>query len=288
MGATVYVKAEHLQRTGCFKFRGIFHKVASLSDQQRANGLVTMSSGNAAQALAMAARYFDCPCTVVTFPDTVAAKLAPIRALDADIVFGGNTVDELYAACQTLVAERGLAFVHPFDDPDVIAGHGSLALELHDAVDTLDAVLVPTSGGGLLSATALVYKHIAPDTKIYGVQPADACGIYKSVATGKIVAHPPRTIADGLRAHQPGACNFALIERHADGILLVPDEHIPPAMALIWDTLRTAIEPSAAVCIAFLMAEKQRFSGMKVGVVTTGCNVDLSQLQTAYQAFRAE
>ena len=284
LGARVRVKAEHMQRTGSFKFRGLYNRVACLEDAQRARGLVTMSSGNAAQALALAAKLFDCPCTVVTFPDTAPTKLSSVRALGAEIVFGGDSADELLATSMALVEQRGLQFVHPFDDPDVIAGHASMALEMLEAGGGFDAVLVPTSGGGLLSATALVCKHLAPDTRIVGVQPADACGIYQSFMQGHIVSHEPRTIADGLRAQRPGERNFALIQRYVDDILLVDDAHILPAMALVWNTLRTAIEPSAAVGIALLMTDR-RFRGMNVGVVTTGCNVDPSLLVSACQEF---
>ena len=284
VNASVHVKAEHMQRTGSFKFRGIYHRVARCSGEQRARGIITMSSGNAAQALAMTARLFDCPCTVVTFPDTAATKLAAVRSLGAEVVFGGDTVDELMATCRELVERRGLQFVHPFDDPEVIAGHGSMALELLEAGGDYDAVLVPTSGGGLLSATALVYKQLSPGTRLFGVQPADACGIYRSFNAGKIVDDTPDTIADGLRAERPGVHNFALIQRYVDDILLVPDDRILPAMALVWNTLRTAIEPSAAVGIALLMSEAQRFRGMKVGVITTGCNVDPALLVTACQS----
>jgi threonine dehydratase len=239
-----------------------------------------MSSGNAAQALALAARIFACPCTVVTFPDAAANKLASVRALGADIVFGGNTSSQLAATCHELCEQHGLQFVHPFDDPDVIAGHASMALELHETEEALDAILVPASGGGLLSATALAFKHLAPTTKVFGVQPEDACGIHKSFVAGKILSHEPNTIADGLRAQSPGIHNFALIQQHVDDILLVSEQSILRAMALAWDTLRILIEPSAAVGIALLMID-DRFRDMRVGVITTGCNVEPAMLVEA-------
>jgi threonine dehydratase len=282
---SVVIKAEHMQRTGSFKFRGIYHRVACLTNDQRKRGLVTMSSGNAAQALALAARLFDCPCTVVTFADAAATKLQGIKSLGANISIGGDTADELMKTSQELVAQHGWTFVHPFDDPDLIAGHGAIALEMIEQGSGYDAVLVPTSGGGLLSATALVFKSLAPETRVYGVQPEEACGIYQSFVSGKITSHFPNTIADGLRAQRPGEYNFALIKRFVDDILLVPEVDILPAMALVWNTLRTVIEPSAAIGISRLMTDRQ-FRNLKVGVITTGSNVDLSLLIRACEQLK--
>jgi len=280
LGVQVQAKAEHMQHTGSFKFRGIYHRVARLTPEQRAKGLITMSSGNAALALAMAAKIFECPATVVTFPDAAPTKIGPVADLGAEVVFGGQSGDELMRTCNNLVSEKGLSFVHPFDDADVIAGHGSMALEILESGETFDAILVPASGGGLLSATALVYKQRAPETRVIGVQPTNACGIFKSFNGGEIIGCDPDTIADGLRAQRPGTLNFELIQHYVDDVLLVEDEHIVPAMALAWNLLRIAIEPSAAVGLALLMTDS-RFQGQKVAVVSTGCNVDLSMLATA-------
>lgn len=282
---SVALKAEHMQRTGSFKFRGIYHRVARLTNGQRARGLVTMSSGNAAQALALAAKLFDCPCTIVTFADAAATKLEGIKSLGANVIIGGDTADELMETSQELVARHGWSFVHPFDDPDVIAGHGAIALEMIEQGSDYDAVLVPTSGGGLLSATALVFKSLAPETRVYGVQPEGACGIYQSFISGKITGYFPNTIADGLRAQRPGEYNFALIKRFVDDILLIPEEDIFPAMALVWNTLRMVIEPSAAIGISRLIRDMQ-FQNRKVGVISTGSNVDLTLVVRACQQLK--
>src|SRR5688500_2457448 len=212
LGARVAVKAEHLQRGGSFKIRGILNRVLALTPAEREAGIVTVSSGNAAIASAASARMLGIECTVVMQEHAVQAKLAAVRALGATVVQHGRTDAEMLARSGELVAERGLAVVHPYDQAEVIAGHGTLGLEILEDVPDADTVVVPASGGGLLAGLCVAIKETRPDVRVVGVQPESAGGIRRSLDAGRVEAAPDvRTIADGLNGEAPGALAFEVL-----------------------------------------------------------------------------
>jgi threonine dehydratase len=275
-GRSVAVKAEHLQRGGSFKFRGLDHKIGSLGPRAE-DGILVVSSGNAAQAAALSAHVRGIPCTVVMPDKALATKVEAVESLGATIVRGGATSTEMFATGARLVEERSLHFVHPFDQPEVVVGHGSLALEILEDLPDVRTIYVPASGGGLLAAVALVVKSVAPAVRVVGVQPVHADSLRLSLAAGHPVAleRPITTVADALTAQRCGDLTFALISSYVDDVVLVDDEQICAAMRTCWLTLRQAVEPAAATAVAALLAEDG--GGLDVAVLSGG-NVDLGLL----------
>ena len=280
-GAAVHLKAEHLQRTGSFKVRGAYNKVRTLSPEARQRGILTISAGNAALGAAYAARAHGIACTVVMPARPVQAKLDAVRALGAEVVLHGASTTEMFARADELIAEHGFTLVHPFEQPEVIAGQGTVGLEILEDVPDLDTIYVPASGGGLIAGIALVVKSLAPHVRVIGVQPEGAPAIRMSLDAGALTESPPvDTLADGLIARRCGALNFALIQRYVDDVVLVSDDDILDAMRLIWRSLRMAVEPSGAAALAG--ARRDRRSGRaRIAVVASGANVDVNLLQHA-------
>jgi threonine dehydratase len=277
VGRPVAVKAEHLQYGASFKFRGLDYKISTLG-ARAADGVLVVSSGNAAQAVALSAKLRGIPCTVVMPEQAVAPKVAAVEALGATIVRAGTTTAEMFAAADEIAADRRLHQVHPFDDADVVAGHASIGLELVEECPELGAVFVPASGGGLLAGVALAVKAVAPTVRVVGVQAATADSVRRSLAAGHPVpvAGPIHTIADALLASQVGDLTFELIRDHVDDIVVVDDEQICAAMRTTWLSLRQAVEPGGATALAGLMATEGR-GGRDVAVLS-GANVDLNLL----------
>jgi threonine dehydratase len=277
-GRPVAVKAEHLQRGGSFKFRGLDNKIASLGEAAR-SGILVVSSGNAAQAAALSAHVRGIPCTVVMPDQALPTKVQAVESLGATIVRGGPTSVEMFATGDRLAAELSLHQVHPFDQPEVVAGHGSLALEILEDCDRLGAVYVPASGGGLLAAVALVVKTVAPQVRVVGVQPVGADSVRRSLAAGRPVPvdAPITTICDALTAQCVGSLTFDVISSYVDEIVLVDDEQAGAAMRTAWLAVRQAIEPGAATSLAALLAAPPSADGLDVAVLSGG-NVDLELL----------
>jgi threonine dehydratase len=271
-GGSVHVKAECFQRGGAFKFRGAYNKIASLTEDERTRGVLAYSSGNHAQAVAIAARLLGADATIVMPEDAPAAKLEATRGYGAEIVtydrFGENR-EELGAK---LAAERGLALVKPYDDPLVMAGQGTVALELLVEVPELDLLIAPVGGGGLIAGCATVAKTLHPEIRVAGVEPQAGDDTARSLAAGKRVhVGVPRTIADGLQAPEPGELTFAVNRELVDEIVTVSDAEIVDAMAFLFDRMKLVVEPSGAVGIAALL--NGRLRGASVGVVISGGNV---------------
>jgi threonine dehydratase len=270
-GATVFLKPENLQRAGAFKFRGAYNTVASLSDAERARGVATVSSGNHAQALALAAALHDAPAVILMPEDAPAGKLAATAGYGAEIVrFDryGQDREELLAA---LVAERGLVPVHPYDDERVMAGQGTAALELLEDAGPLDVLLVPVGGGGLISGCATVAKALG-DTRVVGVEPEAGDDVKQSLEAGKRVRiEVPRTIADGQQLPTPGELTFEVIRERVDEVVVASDAEIVETMRFLFERMKTVVEPSGACALAALMAG--RVSGSRIGVLLTGGNV---------------
>lgn len=274
--ATGFFKCENFQRTGSFKFRGASNAVAMLSPDERGRGVVTHSSGNHAQALALAASLQDADAVIVMPNDANPAKVAATEGYGARVVQVEPA--RRSEAAQQIAEEEGRVLVHPSNDPAVIAGQATAAMELIDDAEELDVILAPVGGGGLLSGTAVAAKHLLPDCAVIGAEPAMADDAYRSLQTGEIQpsCHPP-TIADGLRT-QLGDNTFAILRALADEIVLVDEDEIVAAMRWVWERLKLVIEPSSAVPVAAMLAGKVDGAGKRVGIILSGGNLDLAHL----------
>ncbi len=276
-GCELHFKAEQLQRAGAFKFRGACNAVGSLSDEDAARGVVTHSSGNHGAALALAARTRGIACHVVVPEGAVAAKLAAIQAYGATLHHCAPTIAAREAACAQVQRDTGAELVHPYTDARVIAGQGTAALELL-SIATLDALVVPVGGGGLASGTAITTSAISPSTRVFLAEPAGAAETAASLERGeRVTEFVPDTICDGLRGTL-GAPNFTLLRQHRAEALVVDDSATVAAMRLIWQRTKQLVEPSSAVALAAVLAHRERFAGLRVGVVLSGGNVDLDAL----------
>jgi threonine dehydratase len=279
-GARLWFKAEGLQVTGSFKVRGAWNRVRSFTPEELAPGLITVSAGNAALGAAWAARRAGARLVVVMPENAVPEKLAAVAALGARIEKDGVTnAMQAFERLARLRNEHGYTLVHPFDDPFVIAGAATATWELLEDVPDLDCLAVPTSGGGLLAGALLAARGLAPESKVYGIQPEGAAGLVRSLAAGEPTA-PERiqTVADGLTAPKPGALNFELIRRHASGALTVSDDAILDAMGLILRHLRLIVEPSGAAALAGVLAH-EAFRGRRVGVLLSGSNTGAERIR---------
>jgi len=276
-GATIFFKAEHLQRSGAFKFRGACNAVWALDDDQARRGVVTHSSGNHGAALALAARTRGIACHVIVPEGAVAAKLANIGRHGATLWRCDASIAAREAMCAQVQAETGATLVHPYTDPQVIAGQGTAALELLHASEGLDMMVVPVGGGGLASGTRLALQSVAPATGLVLAEPLGAADTARSLAAGeRRIDFTPDTVCDGLRGTL-GAPNFALLHGAAQ-VITVADDATIAAMRLIWQVLKQVVEPSSAIALAAILAEPARFAGKRVGVVLSGGNVDLDAL----------
>jgi threonine dehydratase len=277
-GCELHFKCENLQRIGAFKFRGACNAVFALDADVAAHGILTQSSGNHGAAVALAARLRGVAATVVVPEGAPAVKLAGIAGHGARIVRCAPTMAARVAAAAALQAETGAHLVHPFDDADVIAGQGTAALELLREAGELDALVTPVGGGGLLSGCAMTARTLHPDIAVYGAEPSGAADAEASLRAGHCITDmTARTVCDGLRGHLAPR-TLALLQRHADGILLVEDAETLAAMRLLWERLKLVVEPSAAIAFAAILRARERFAGRRVGVVLSGGNVDLDVL----------
>jgi threonine dehydratase len=277
-GAELHFKCENFQRAGAFKFRGATNAVLSLPDAVAAKGVVTHSSGNHAAALALAAKLRGIPAYVVMPKNAPGVKQQAVRACGGQITLCEPTLEGRHAAAERLLAETGATLVHPYDDPAVIAGQGTVALELHEQVPGLDAVVVPVSGGGLISGIAIASAAVSPATAVFAAEPAQADDAARSLRSGRL--EPPgsaNTIADGLRASLSER-TFSIMSKHVRDVVTVSEAEIVRAMRLIWERLKVIAEPSAAVSLAAVFAGGNRFGGRRVGVVLSGGNLDLVKL----------
>ena len=285
IGARVLLKAECLQRGGSFKIRGALNRLLQLKHAERSAGVVAFSSGNHAQAVAIAAQWLGCRATIVMPHDAPRAKLDGTRAYGAEIVLYDRERDDREAIAARLAAERGAALVPPFDHAHVIAGQGTAALELGRTLAlkqvTLDALYVPCSGGGLVAGSALAIKSQFPDCAVYAVEPMGYTRLADSLHAGerRVVAGHAPTICDGLRAPTPGAITFAIDRRELAGAVAVDDDAVLEAMALAAEHLKVVVEPSGAAALAALLRSPPQRSC--VAVILSGGNVDAELLSKA-------
>ncbi len=274
-GGRLHLKAENLQRIGAFKFRGAFNCIAQLDDRQRAAGVVASSSGNHAQAVALAATLAGTQAVILMPADAPLSKRAATEALGAEVVEFDRYSDDREALTRELADRSGRTVVHAYDDPRIMAGAGTTAVELIDAVGALDVLVVPLGGGGLISGCAVAAKALAPGVRVVGVEPAASDDGQRSLASGERVrVAVGATIADGQQLPQLGVQTFAVIREHVDEIVTVADHEIVEAMGVLFERLKVVAEPSGASALAAVLAGRVDVAGREVGVVLSGGNID--------------
>ncbi|MGX9947922.1 beta-hydroxyaspartate dehydratase BhcB [Bradyrhizobium denitrificans] len=277
-GAKLFFKCENFQKAGAFKVRGASNAVFGLSDAQASKGVATHSSGNHGSCLSYAAGRRGIPCTVVMPRTAPQAKKDAVRGYGGKVVECEPSTSSREAVFAEVVAETDAEFVHPYNDPRVIAGQGSCSKELIEQVDTLDAVIAPIGGGGMVSGTCLTLSSLAPHIQIYAAEPEQADDAYRSFKAGRIIADDaPNTVADGLKVPLK-ELTWHFVSNHVSDILTASEEEIMDAMRLIWKRMKIVMEPSSAVPLATILKNRDVFAGKHVGVIVTGGNVDFDKL----------
>jgi threonine dehydratase len=278
LGLHVFMKAENLQRMGAFKFRGGFNAVSVLSAAERSRGVVAFSSGNHAQAVALAARLHGCAATIVMPHDAPALKLAATRGYGAEVILYDRYTEDRAAIAKRLTEERGASLIPPFDHLPVMAGAGTAALELIADAGPLDALIVCAGGGGFLSGCTIAAKHLLPGIEVFGAEPERGNDMQLSLQRGEIVSiDVPRTICDGQQTQAVGRHTFEVIQAHVSDVLTVPDPVVVDAMRFAFERMKLVLEPSGACALAALMQHRERFRGKRVGVTLSGGNVGLDR-----------
>ncbi|OCI93792.1 serine dehydratase [Rhizobium sp. AC27/96] len=278
VGAELFFKCENFQKAGAFKARGASNAVFGLSDEQAARGVATHSSGNHGTCLSYAAGRRGIPCTVVMPRTAPQAKKDAVRDYGGKVVECEPSTSSREAVFAEVVAETGAEFVHPYNDPRVIAGQATCSKELIEQVDGLDAVIAPIGGGGMVSGTCLTLSNLAPHIRVYAAEPGQADDAYRSFKAGHIIADDaPNTVADGLKVPLKDL-TWHFVRNHVTDILTASEEEIVDAMKLIWKRMKIVMEPSSAVPLATILKNKQIFAGKRVGIIITGGNVDLDKL----------
>jgi threonine dehydratase len=277
-GCEIFFKCENFQKIGAFKARGGMNAVLSLSKAEQEKGITTHSSGNHAQAIALAAKTVGTKAYIVMPSNAPIIKKNGVNALDGEIIECEPTLEARESTVQQVIDRTGATFVHPFNNYDVIAGQATATLELIAEIPNLEVIMAPVGGGGLLSGTALATHYLLPDAEVIAGEPEGAADAILSFKSGKIEKAPYiKTIADGLMTNL-GDKTLEIIRMYVKDIIVVTDEEIIAAMRLIWERLKIVIEPSCAVPFAALLKQKERFAGKKVGIILTGGNVDLGKL----------
>nr|MDO8110743.1 pyridoxal-phosphate dependent enzyme [Candidatus Sigynarchaeota archaeon] len=273
--AKVFCKCENFQRMGAFKFRGAYNTLKQLSKEEKLKGVITHSSGNHAQALALSAKLIGIKATVVMPSGSPQVKINATKGYGAEVVLCENTLASREETTNKLIAEHGYVLIHPYDNDIIIRGAGTAALELIKEVGDLDFVFCPVGGGGLLSGTSIATKGLCPGAKVIAVEPKNADDAYKSFQAGKIITNETsNTIADGLRTH---LCErtFKIIKDNVDQVILVTEQQIIDAMRFLWERMKIVVEPSGSVPIAGLLSGQVNVENTRVGVILSGGNIDL-------------
>jgi threonine dehydratase len=279
LGAQVYIKCENLQRMGAFKFRGAFNALSRFDARQRQAGVLTFSSGNHAQAIALSARMLGMPATILMPQDAPASKMAATRGYGAEVIEFDRYTQDREALARGLAEQRGLTLIPPYDHPDVIAGQGTAARELFDEVGPLDAFFVCLGGGGLLAGSALATRALAPQCELIGVEPEAGNDGQLSLRAGHIVhIDTPRTIADGAQTQHLGHYTYAVIRRDVNDIVTVSDAELVEAMRFFAGRMKLVVEPTGCLGLAGARSLKARLAGKRVGVLVSGGNVDVDRL----------
>lgn len=275
----LYLKPENLQITGSFKVRGSAYKIAKLSEEEKAKGVIACSAGNHAQGVALAASKNGIK-SLICLPDSAPiSKVEATRGYGADICLVKGCYDDAYEKALELKESEGYTFVHPFDDEYVIAGQGTIALEILNELDDIDAIVVPVGGGGLISGIAFAVKHIRPSVKVYGVQMEGAPSMFKSIKNEQIECLAEvNTIADGIAVKQPGENTFAFVSEYVDDIALVSDDEVASAILALMEKQKMIAEGAGAAAVAGVMFNKFNLKGKRVAAVVSGGNIDVTNL----------
>jgi threonine dehydratase len=278
LGMQVLMKAENLQRMGAFKFRGGYNSVNVLSDDERSRGVVAFSSGNHAQAVALAARLHGCAATIVMPQDAPALKLAATRSYGAEVIVYDRYKQDRAEIAQRLTKERGASLIPPYDHLPVMAGQGTAALELIEDAGPLDALIVCAGGGGFLSGCAVAAKHLLPGIEVFGAEPERGNDMQQSLRSGHIVSiDVPRTICDGQQTQSVGKHPFEVIRALVSDVLTASDPAVVEAMRFAFERLKLVLEPSGACALAALIHNRERFQGQRVGITLSGGNIGIDR-----------
>ncbi|MEP3208994.1 MAG: pyridoxal-phosphate dependent enzyme [Maribacter sp.] len=278
VGAEVFFKCENFQRGGAYKMRGATNAILQLTEEQRSRGVVTHSSGNFAQAVSLGAQSLGVTAHIVMPSSSPEVKKKGVIAYQGFIYECEPTLEARESTANKIAQETGATPLHPSNDPDVIIGQGTAAMELLQNHTDLETIFCPVGGGGLIAGSALAAHYFGKNCKVYGGEPFEADDAYRSLQSGKIEGNKTtNTIADGLKTTL-GDNNFPIIKEHVNGIIRVTEEEIVSSMRLIWERMKIIVEPSSAVALAALLRDKSQFKGQKVGIVISGGNVDLGNL----------
>lgn len=278
-GNSVYLKMENLQKTGSFKLRGAFNKIAHLTDEEKRHGVIASSAGNHAQGVAMGATFYGIKSTIVMPKHAPLSKISATKSYGADVVLCGNVYDEAYAEARRLQKETGATFIHPFNDPQVIAGQGTIGLEILEDLPDADAIVVPIGGGGLISGVSIAAKSIKPGIKIIGVQSKNMPSMAESVENKKITTvDGTPTIADGIAVKTPGELTFSIIRKYVDNIITVDEDEIANAILLLLERAKVIAEGAGAVPVAAILNRMEDFRDKKIVALVSGGNIDVNIL----------
>lgn len=278
VGAEVFLKCENFQRMGAYKMRGASHAIAQLHEEQLAKGVVTHSSGNFAQAIALAAKLKGVKACIVMPENAPAVKVEAVKGYGAEIVFSGSRPIDREQSVKKVIDERGMTFIHPSNDLQVILGNSTCTQEFVEEIPGLDIIIAPVGGGGLLAGTALAAHWLSPMTQVWAAEPQNVDDAYRSLQSGQIeINETADTIADGLRTNL-GDINFPIIKELVTKVLLVSEEEILSAMWWVWERMKIIIEPSSAVAVAAVIRYKDQMKGKRIGVIISGGNADIRQL----------
>ncbi len=278
-GAEVYLKPENLQMTGSFKLRGAYNRIAHLTDDEKKKGVVSSSAGNHAQGVAYAATKFGVKSTIVMPKPAPISKIKATKALGAEVVLCGDIYDEAYQKALDIQHETGAVFVHPFDDPMVMAGQGTIGMEILEDLPDADIVICPIGGGGLISGLAVALKSLKPSVKVIGVQTANAQSMYRSFKAGKLdICDCKPTLADGISVKVPGDITFEVVKKYLDDIVLVSEDEIADAMFVLLSKAKIVAEGAGAVPTAAILNNHVDVKGKKVVSLVSGGNIDMDRL----------
>lgn len=275
----LYLKTENLQETGSFKLRGAYYKISQLSDEEKARGIIACSAGNHAQGVAMAASHNGIKAMICMPDGAPISKIEATKQLGAEICLVKGAYDDAYAKAMQLQEETGATLIHPFDDDEVIAGQGTIGLEILDELEDLEAIVVPIGGGGLISGIAYAVKHLNPNIKVYGVQASGSASMYESrIAGHPIMLENAATFADGIAVKQPGDTTFKIVEEYVDDIVTVTEDEIAASILALIEKQKVIAEGAGAVAVTAVMFDKLPVEGKKVACVVSGGNIDVNIL----------
>ncbi|WP_346353264.1 threonine ammonia-lyase [Azotosporobacter soli] len=278
-GNLVHIKMENLQRTGSFKLRGAYNKIANLSETEKAHGVIASSAGNHAQGVALASTVFGIKSTIVMPRHAPLSKVNATRGYGGKVVLHGDVYDEAYAMARQIEAEEKSTFIHPFNDPLVIAGQGTIGLELLEDMPEVETVVVPIGGGGLIAGVAIALKESNPKIKVIGVQTKNMPSMLESRACGKVttISGPP-TIADGIAVKTPGSMTFDIVQKYVDDIVVVDEEEIAGAILLLLERVKTVSEGAGAAAVAAILHRLPQFQKTKMAAIISGGNIDVNTM----------